>query len=198
MMAMVATLEAAGSRWRMHYCTRTPDRTAFLDRLAPLIDAGKVLLHHDGGDPSTGLDLAAAVRETAPDRHLYYCGPAGFMAAVAASSGHWPRANVHCEYFSAPLEAAPEGRDNRPFQVKVNSTGEVLEIPPHRSIVAVLRDNGYYVDTSCEDGYCGTCLTPYLEGEPEHRDTVLDDDDRSRYVLICCARSKSPLLVLDL
>ena len=84
------------------------------------------------------------------------------------------------------------------FRVKLLSSDEELEIPADRSIVEVLRDNGHYVDTSCEEGYCGTCLTPYLDGEPEHHDTVLDDEDRKSYVLICCARSKSPVLVLDL
>jgi vanillate O-demethylase ferredoxin subunit len=84
------------------------------------------------------------------------------------------------------------------FQIKVNSNGEVLTVPADMSIVEVLREHGYYVDTSCEQGYCGTCLTPYLEGEPEHHDTVLDVSDRARYVMICCARSKSPVLVLEL
>ena len=54
------------------------------------------------------------------------------------------------------------------------------------------------IDTSCEDGYCGTCMTRFLDGEPEHRDLVLDEDDRKEFVLICCARSKTPTLVLDL
>ena len=91
-----------------------------------------------------------------------------------------------------------EQRVNAAFQVKINSTGEILTVPPEKTIVNILRDNGYYVDTCCEEGYCGTCLTPYLDGEPEHRDTVLDASDRSQYVLICCARSKSPMLLLDL
>ena len=87
---------------------------------------------------------------------------------------------------------------NTPFRIRVRGTGEEMEVPADRSIVEVLRENGFYVDTCCEDGYCGTCLTPYVEGEPEHRDTVLDEDDRKRYVLICCARSRTPMLVLDL
>ena len=84
------------------------------------------------------------------------------------------------------------------FRVRLAISGDELLVPADRSIVEVLRENGHYVDTSCEEGYCGTCLTPYLEGEPEHRDTVLDEDDRKRYVMICCARSRTPLLVLDM
>ena len=60
-----------------------------------------------------------------------------------------------------------------------------------------LREQGIDIETSCESGLCGTCRTRYLEGEPEHHDYVLDDEERDEYVMICCARSKSPVLVLD-
>jgi ferredoxin-NADP reductase len=198
MMAMIATLEAEGADWQMHYCTRSPDKTAFRARLQPSVDAGKVVIHHDGGDPKNGLHIPATLKPVEPGTHLYYCGPAGFMSAAAAGARHWPENTVHFEFFSAPADKPADVRESKPFQVKLKSTGEILDIPADKSIVAVLRENGHYVDTSCEDGFCGTCLTPYVEGEPEHRDTVLDDDDRRKYVLICCARAKSPLLVLDL
>ncbi len=71
-------------------------------------------------------------------------------------------------------------------------------MPGDKSIVEVLREHGMEVDTSCESGLCGTCRTRYLEGDPEHHDYVLEDDERSEYVMICCARSRGPLLVLDL
>ena len=74
----------------------------------------------------------------------------------------------------------------------------MFDIPADRSIVEVLRDNGFDIETDCEDGYCGTCITRYLDGEPEHRDTVLGEDERKRYAMICCARARSPMLVLDL
>ena len=87
---------------------------------------------------------------------------------------------------------------NTPFQVKIKKSGQIFDIPADRSIVGVLRDNGFEIETDCEDGYCGTCITRYLDGEPEHRDTVLGADERKRYAMICCARARSPMLVLDL
>lgn len=198
MMAMIATLEARGADWRMHYCTRSREKTAFRDRLNPLIAAGKVILHHDGGDPKKGLDIITTLKDVEPGTHLYYCGPSGFMAAVAEATKHWPDGSVHFEFFNTPADRPVETRVNTPFKIKLKSTGKVLDIPADKSIVQVLRENGHTVDTSCEEGYCGTCLTRYVEGEPEHRDTVLDTDDHAKYVLICCARSNSPLLVLDI
>ena len=84
------------------------------------------------------------------------------------------------------------------FQIRINSSGALYDVPNDKSIVQVLRENGMEVETSCESGLCGTCRTRYVEGDPEHHDYVLDDDERNEYLMICCARSKGPLLVLDL
>ena len=71
-------------------------------------------------------------------------------------------------------------------------------MPGDKSIVEVLREHGVEVATSCEAGLCRTCITRVLEGEPDHRDYVLDEEEQRAFMLICCSRAKSPLLVLDL
>jgi vanillate O-demethylase ferredoxin subunit len=117
------------------------------------------------------------------------------MQAVRAASAHWPGTNVHCEYFSAPAEPAAAAASNHPFRIRLARTGVELDVPADRTIVDVLVENDVFIETSCEEGYCGTCLTRVLAGEPEHRDSVLDDDDRREFMLVCCSRaraSKSP------
>ena len=199
MMAMMETLETVGADYVIHYCTRTPLNTAFMDRLIPLAEQGKVFFHHDGGDPSQGLDIDATLDNPRAGTHLYYCGPPGFMSAVASAAvDHWPEGTAHFEYFTSPEEDRDEPLENKPFQVKIVSSGDIFDIPADETIIEVLRGAGLAIDTSCEDGYCATCMTRYLEGEPEHRDAVLDDEDRAEFVLICCARSRTPVLVLDL
>ncbi len=123
-MAMIAELKRRRADFRLYYCTRSPERTAFRDELDLLAAMGKVVFHHDGGDPAKGLDIAGLLREPAPGTHLYYCGPAGMMAAAAAASAHWPPGTVHCEYFSGP-GAAPPSRldDDRPFTVRLARSG---------------------------------------------------------------------------
>jgi ferredoxin-NADP reductase len=106
-MAMIAELRRRRADFRLHYCTRSPEETAFLDDLAILAAQGRVQFHHDGGDPASGLDIAALLREYLPGTHLYYCGPAGMMAAAEAASRHWPPATVHCEYFAGPQAVPP-------------------------------------------------------------------------------------------
>jgi len=86
------------------------------------------------------------------------------------------------------------------FRVRLAKSGQEFEIPEDRTIIAVLADAGIEIPFSCEQGVCGTCLTRVLEGIPEHRDLYLTDEERgtNQQILPCCARSLSPLLVLDL
>jgi ferredoxin-NADP reductase len=106
-MAMIAELRRRRAEFRVHYCTRSPEETAFLDDLAVLAAQGRVRFHHDGGDPANGLDIAATLRACRPGTHLYYCGPAGMMAAAATASAHWPPGTVHFEFFAGPNAVAP-------------------------------------------------------------------------------------------
>lgn len=199
MIAMIHELESKGASYVMHLCARSADRTPFMDFLAPRVDAGTVQIHHDGGNPKAGLNIAALLKQHDAGTHLYYCGPTGFMAAAKDASSHWPKGTVHFEFFSSPDDAADQAAGlDMPFQVKLSSSDEVYDVPADQSIVDVLRANGIDVDTQCEDGFCATCMTKYVSGEPEHRDSVLDEDDQKEFVLICCARSKTPLLELDL
>ncbi len=198
-MAMLAELRRRGGKFRLHYCTRSPEATAFRDELDLLAAQGQVRFHHDGGDPARGLDIAATLRDQAPGTHLYYCGPSGMMAAAAAAAAHWPAGTVHCEYFKGPAARLPEplGED-RPFRVRLLRSGGEYEIPPGETIIDVLRSRGIAVASSCELGYCGACLTRYRAGEPDHRDQILSESDRGHYLLICCSRAKTPVLELDL
>lgn len=195
-MSMIAELRRRRAEFKVHYCTRSPRQTSFRNELAPLAAEGRLRFHHDGGDPTRGLDIAALLREPRPGTHLCYCGPASMMAAAGEAARLWPPGAVHCEYFTGVPE--PVGAEDRPFRVCLARSGGEYEIAVGETIANVLRRHGVPVRTSCELGYCGTCMTPYLAGEPDHRDQVLEEGDRRRYVMICCSRAKGPALVLDL
>ena len=198
-MAMIAELKRRRAEFQLHYCTRAPEKTPFREELSVLAALGRVVFHYDGGDPAKGLDIAALLREPAPGTHLYYCGPAGLMQAAAAASAHWPAGSVHFEFFTGPAAAPPASlADDTPFTVRLAKSGGEVAVGIGETIAAALRRHGVAVRTSCELGYCGTCLTRYLSGEPDHRDEILREEDRGRYLLACCARAKSAVLELDL
>ena len=198
MMAMARDLAGRRSSFEMHYCTRSPERTAFRTDIAQSDFSDNVIFHHDDGNPADGLDIAGLLREVRPETHVDYCGPAGFMQACEAALAHWPRHTVHFEYFS--VDESVEHDENAAFKVKIASTGAVFDVPEDRTIVEVLRANGLDVETMCEEGICGTCATVLLDGEPDHRDFVLDDEEKARgeFIMVCCSRARSPVLTLDL
>jgi ferredoxin-NADP reductase len=195
-MSMVAELRRRRAEFAIHYCTRSPESTAFRRELALLAAEGRLRFHHDGGDPARGLDIAAALRNPRPGTHLYVCGPASLVMAATEAARGWPAGTVHRESFTGVPE--PVAAEDKPFRVRLAKSGGDYEVRPGETIAEVLQRHGVGVRTSCELGYCGTCLTPYLAGEPDHRDQVLEEAGRRRYVLICCSRAKTPVLVLDL
>lgn len=199
MLAMARYLERTGANWEMHYCTRTAEKTAFRDLLSAPPFADKVTFHHDGGDPAKGVDLKALLGRHEDGVHVYCCGPGGLMNAVQANTEHWPSGTAHFEFFSVDGDTGPR-EDDESFEVEVASTGKVYVIPADKSIIDVLNDDGLNIPFMCSEGICGTCITDVLEGEPDHRDMVLDDDEKEsgELITVCCSRAKSKRLKLDI
>jgi vanillate O-demethylase ferredoxin subunit len=86
------------------------------------------------------------------------------------------------------------------FTVALARSGAEYFIPETETILNVLRNAGIDLQYSCEQGICGACEVNFLEGQPDHRDSVRapQDHDAEKTLLICCARSQTPRLVLDL
>ena len=86
------------------------------------------------------------------------------------------------------------------FEVRLHRSGRTIPIPPGETILKTLLDAGVDANFSCAMGGCGTCETRVVEGIPDHRDNYLTDDERAtnKTIMICCSRSKTPVLVLDL
>ena len=196
-LSMVRVAARTAVRYKLIYCTRSPERTAFLDFASGLAAQGLALVHHDGGRRAAQVDFHAMLRDRPDGAHLYCCGPNGLMRAVREASASWPAGTVHFEYFANTEPSRPAERE-MPFRIKLQKSGALLDVPADRSIVQVLRGQGIEVETSCESGLCGTCKTRYLSGMPDHRDLVLDEAEHTQYLMICCSRAKSELLVLDL
>ncbi|WP_295374223.1 PDR/VanB family oxidoreductase [uncultured Pseudacidovorax sp.] len=198
-LCMAQRLATWGADFEMHYCTRSPARTAFREEIAASGFADKVHLHHDDGPEAQKLRVAELLKTSEPGTQIYVCGPGGFIDHVVntAKANGWPAQQIHLEYFAA---AAQDTSGDQPFEVKLTSSGQTYRIPKDQTIVQALRAEGVEIMVSCEQGVCGTCITRVLEGVPDHRDCYLTDDERAAndQFTPCCSRSKTPLLVLDL
>jgi phthalate 4,5-dioxygenase reductase subunit len=193
-MAMIQEVQKQGKRFRLFYCTRSPETTAFADELSKPEFEGKVIIHHDQGDPACALDLKPILAERKNREHLYCCGPRPLMEAVRHLTDHWSSTAVHFEAFS---EAETHKAGDKPFKVRLARSGRLLDVPVTKTILEVLRENGLEVPSSCETGTCGTCRTKLMAGVADHRDLVLADHERGDTIMICVSRALSDEITID-
>lgn len=199
MLAMAHELHHQGADFELHYSFRSSERAAFIQWLAQAPFASHVHLHDDSGSPEQKLDTTALLATPDTTSHLYVCGPAGFMNFIldTAKAAGWPEDRVHREFFAAaPVDQSAD----MPFEVQLASNGQIFYIPADRTVFEVLDEAGIAIESSCEQGVCGTCVTGLLEGIGDHRDqfmTAAEHAANNRFTP-CCSRAKSPRLVLDL
>ena len=192
---MIAEAEAIGADWRLVYGGRTRSAMAFLDRLTRYGDRVQLVPEDEAGR----LDLEALFAEPAADTLVYTCGPSGLLDAVEARSAGWPPGSVRMERFSAVERAEGDGEDTE-FTVVLQRSGLTLQVAADKSIYSVVRENNVSVLASCLEGICGTCETDVLDGEVDHRDAILDEDERASNttMMICVSRCRGGKLTLDL
>lgn len=194
LLPMVASAEAEGASWELHYGGRQRRSMAFVKRLERFGD--KVRIHPQ--DETGLLDLPAILGFPRPGAVVYCCGPRSLLDAVEECCASWPAGSLHVESFS-PRPVSPSA-SNRAFDVVLARSGRTLHVPEGHSILQVLEQAGMSPPASCAEGVCGTCETAVLGGEPDHRDSVLTAQEPAwgETMMICVSRSRTPRLTLDL
>jgi ferredoxin-NADP reductase len=192
---MVAEAAARGADWRLVYGGRTRASMAFADQLAREHPGRVELCPQD----ETGLlDLDSLLGVPCPDTVVYCCGPEPLLAAAEKRCASWPKGALRVERFVPKAEDghAPPAA----FEVELSLTGTTLTVPADRTILEVVEDAGVAVLSSCREGTCGTCETAVLDGVPDHRDSLLTEEEREAgdIMFICVSRAVSPRLVLEL
>jgi ferredoxin-NADP reductase len=192
---MIAEADAAGADWRLFYGGRERASMAFLEELAQYVDRVIVVPQDEQGM----LDLESVLGTPQRDTLVYCCGPEGLLAAVEKFCEKWPPGSLHLERFSAKPQEPSADVDSE-FELVLQRSGLTLEVPPDKSVLTVIREAGVSVLASCLEGVCGTCETEVIEGDVDHRDSVLNDEERAsnEYMMVCVSRCRSPQLVLDL
>ena len=190
-LSMARHLGQEGRSFKLIYCTRTAEETAYLEEIMAIPGA---TVHHDNGDLDDYYDFWDHFEEPGTE-HVYCCGPAPLMEEIKAISGHWTEGRIHFEDFAGVDVVRP---DDTPFTVELKSTGRAIEVPADRSILEALREAGEPTVSSCESGTCGTCKCRLVAGEADHRDLVLMDEEKDDHIMICVSRAKSEKLVVDL
>jgi vanillate O-demethylase ferredoxin subunit len=195
-LAMGYELKETGRTFSLHYAVRDLSRAVFVEEMRAAF-GGSFHLHTDDAQGRPALDVAKVLQETDAGAHVYCCGPGGFIDHVKteALNAGWREDRIHFEKFtSQPLEATGS------FRVALQKQGVEFDVPEGASILDTLLDAGIDVPFSCESGICGTCLCDVVQGIPDHHDSFQTDAEKAANtrIAICCSRSKTDYLILDI
>jgi vanillate O-demethylase ferredoxin subunit len=200
LISMAQELHRAGTSFELHTYSRNASSLPLHDKLAALPFA-QSLTHHfsDQGDSFRTSHPAALTNPAGPAQTIYICGPQQFIDLArsrAVEAGWEPAKNMSEQFTAAPTKTLA----GEAFTVIAASTGQSMEVGPEESIADVLERNGYETYRSCGEGYCGSCITRVISGTPEHRDIAQSDAEHAAntHINICCSRSHTPTLEIDI
>ncbi|WP_188547626.1 PDR/VanB family oxidoreductase [Rhodococcoides trifolii] len=192
---MMAQADLMGIEWTLLYGGRTRTSMGFVDELAAYGNRVVIAPQDEVGllDLPTWLTAAAS-----DDAKVYVCGPEPLLGAVEKCCVDWPVGKLRMERFVPKQQSAPAR--TAPFEVELARSAVTVTVSPNGSVLDAVQNAGVNVLSSCREGTCGTCETTVLDGEPDHRDSILDDSERdgAGCMFICVSRSCSDRLVLDL
>ena len=198
LMSMAARLAEVGRGYTLYYCARSADEAAFLAELRAR-HGERLLTHFDGGDPARALDVKTLLGTRLPGMHVYVCGPIGLIRSTVTAASDWPKGTVHYELFKGSAADLAPVNTNQPFDIVLKKAGRTFTVPADKSILEVLKAEGFKVKTLCLAGRCGTCRVGYVSGKVDHRDDILDDDEKQDFLQVCVSRAMpGETLVLDL
>lgn len=192
---MLAEAEASGVPWRLVYGGRRRASMAYVDALVERYGARVEVCPEDEAGP---LDLDGALSGLQPGAAVYCCGPPSLLEAVEQRCQSRPSGTLHVERFSPTVLDKPPVAEA--FEAELALSGTTVQIPPDATLLEIVEENGVQVLSSCAEGTCGMCETTVLEGEVDHRDSLLTEAERAANdtMYICVSRARADRLVLEL
>jgi len=192
--AMAQSAHEAGFDWTLMACARSASRLAFQEELVS-IDSKRVQFHFDT-DHGAPMNLKALLDSSAWTA-VYACGPAGLLNAIELATTNWPVGSVRMERFKAESQDATS---NTAFELVMARSGKTVQVSASESPLEALERFGIDHPFSCREGLCGTCEVNVIEGLPDHRDNVLNHQERiaCQRFMPCVSRCDGAKLVIDL
>jgi ferredoxin-NADP reductase len=143
--------------------------------------------------------LSVAIPDFA-GRHVYCCGPDGFMQTArlihAAEGG--ARDDFHIEHFAAP----PTPPDIRGAETDASSVVATLgersfPVAPTETILEAATRRQIVIPCGCASGICGTCRVKIVSGEVtmQHNGGLSPEDEAAGYILACSSRPRTDVTI---
>lgn len=195
LLPMMRELSAQGKSWELHYGGKSLAALAYLDALQ-LMGGQQISIYLK--DETRRVPVAEVIEKLPENTVVYVCGPESMIDEVEAESIA-KGLEVKLERFG-PSGVPISHEGDTAFEVTLQRSGTTLTVGADQRLIDVVRTVVPSVPFSCEEGYCGSCETGVLEGEPDHRDSILSAEEKEANdcMMICVGRACSPRLVLDI
>ncbi|MEH7479541.1 PDR/VanB family oxidoreductase [Neobacillus drentensis] len=195
-LSMMVELAGREGFFELHYAAKTKASCAFYDFLKNKYPKQSHFYFSQERE-SKRLDYSSLLNHPI-GTHVYFCGPESFITSFtnAANQIGYPRTSVHYERFTPPKVQAAAS-----FQVQVQSSeGLTMNVPKQKTLLEALLEAGVKVPYSCRVGRCGTCELNVLEGEIEHYDSFLSEEQKNaqNVILTCVSRAKTEKIVIEI
>ena len=193
-LSMMADLAERNQSFELHYAAKSREQCAFYDYLKKTYPEHCHFYFSEVENPERL--TVKTLKNHRIGTHVYFCGPEKMIQEfTSAAKGYgYPSFNVHYERFAPPVK-----KDAVPFGITLKQSGKHLEVPAERTLLDVLHENGIDVPYSCRVGGCGTCEVKVAEGEIDHYDTFLTEEQQhSHRSILCCVSRGTGNLVLEL
>ena len=191
---MLKEAQARGKAWRLVYGGRRRASMAFLSELSPLTEKVQIFPEDECGL----LDVRGLIDGLERGTAVYCCGPDGLLSVVERVVADRDDLELHVERFQARATAPASADDG--FRAVLARSGTELLVAPGVPLLDVLEDAGLSVASACREGICGSCELRVLEGDVDHRDSVLSPAERAAgtTMMPCVSRAAGARVVLDL
>ncbi len=187
------TLAMRGRRFTLHYAGRSLNEMAFADELQTAF-ARQVQFYP--ADENVRINIMQIFSDAPGNAVFYACGPQKMLEDIESSARLLgiDSDRIQREYF----RTEKAGQD-KAVVLELAFSNKLINVSTDQPLLAALRAAKVDVNFDCCVGDCGTCAVKVLEGEAEHRDHVLSEDQKAQgFMCVCVSRAKSDKLVLAL
>lgn len=187
------TLQKGAFDFELHYCFRQPNTAGFISELKEQL-GDKLFLYN--GAQQQRINIAELMSTIPADSHCYVCGPDTLIdEVIERGKKSFDDEYIHFEKFTESIQTG------HAFDVHCKRSNITLRVEEDMSILQALEaDARINIECLCRNGVCGTCETTILEGEAEHHDLYLSEEEQQEQstMMVCVSRARSARLVLDL
>lgn len=182
--------------FELHYAARTPEECAFYEELQQRY-GDKVNFYFSRVEEPNRL-CTELMKEHRIGTHVYFCGPVAMVEEFrdAALAYGYPEKAVHFELFSTGQDTG----ERNAFTVALTDSQKEIEVQAEETLLDALLREGINAPFACKIGGCGSCEVEVVDGEVDHRDHFLSNENKAKRksILTCCSRAKEQKLSLKL